>query len=201
MKKLFGILAGILIVVALGGAATGVAWAMYVNHSEGPVVRSVAGALPIPAGKVGEHTILYRDYLDAVDTMRVFLASDAAKEQGIDLTVDEELLENVYERLLNEAALEDVANEQGVTVTDAELLTFFSEVHAVASSTTSDIGTYLLETYGWNEEEFREKILRPALLEQKFAVQLSESGGTGDEIVTYVAARMARDDVKRYMRF
>ena len=39
-----------------------------------------------------------------------------------------------------------------------------------ASTTTPDVGVYLLKNFGWDEENFRQEVLKPALLEQHVGV-------------------------------
>jgi len=202
MKKIYLLLSAALLVIVLVGGVVAAGAAMYVGRSDGPIVHAIIRTVPVPAARVGEHTILYSEYLEELDTMRTFLASEAAKEQGIEISFDATLEENIYEKLVNAAALEDVAQRYEISVTDVELLGFFDEVAQAASSTQTDIGTYLLETYGWNEEEFRQNVLRPALLEQKISAQLAATDPNNpDALALLISQRLSEDDVKRYVRF
>ena len=182
------------------GAVTATTWSIFVNRSENAVVRTISKTFPIPAAKLGDRTVLYRDYIDARDTMRIFLASDAAKEQGIAVPFDQTLEQNVLERLLHEQALYEIAEQYEVQVTDAELRSFFSEVTAAATSTAPDISVYLLQTYGWDEETFRQKVLRPALMEQKVSIEVTKQN-PASSLPILIVERIAQDDVKRYVRF
>lgn len=192
----------LLVVLILVGLSAGTAWAIFVKKSGHPIVRGLSNALPIPAAKLGDRTIYYRDYVKSRDTLRVFLASPAAKEQNLSLTLDAALESNVLEKLIHEAALEELAANRNISVGDEELRAFFADVIASASSTTPDVGLYLLQNFGWNEEDFRQNVLKPALLEQKLGVELANaSEGDPNALAIYLEERLQRKDVVRYLRF
>lgn len=191
----------LIILVFLGSTAT-VAWAVSVKHDESAVIRKLADVLPIPAAKLGSRTILYRDFLHSRDTLRTFLASPAAKEQQLQVPMDASLEKNVLEKMLAQAALEELATKKNVTVTDEELRQYFSEVVSAASSTTPDVGVYLLQNFGWNEEDFRQQVLRPALLEQRLTMALAqEKPDDQNALGAYMENRLKEKDVVRYLRY
>lgn len=195
--------AALFVVITAVGTAAGTAWAMYVKHSDSMTVRRIASAFSIPAARVGDRTVSYLDYLSAKETMRIFLASEAAAQQGISIPFDQELEKNIFEKLINEAALFDVAEARGIDVADSELRAFYADVVQAASGTTSDIGQYLLDTYGWDEETFRQRVLRVALTEEKLTASFAGDGASVDPaaVATAIRERLDRDDVKRYLRF
>ncbi|MCR4278692.1 MAG: SurA N-terminal domain-containing protein [bacterium] len=201
MKKINIIVSAVVVFVLLFGGVTGVAWAVYMRHSDVGIIRAISKTIPIPAAKVGDRTITYQDYLDSRDTIKIFLASDTAEEQGIVVPFDTELEKNILEKLVNEEALYDVSEGRGIEVSDSELQDFFNEVTDAASTTSPNIGEYLMQTYGWDEETFRQKILRPALFEEKLTASLTEEGQPDGSLAFRIQERLDRDDVKRYLRF
>ena len=104
---------------------------------------------------------------------------------------------------MTDAAVEDLADQKKVTVSDEELRKYFADVVTVAASSTgSDVGVYLLKNYGWNEEDFRQLVLRPALLQQRLSAALSaQAEGDPNALTQAVNARLKQNDVVRYMRF
>jgi hypothetical protein len=196
------IMIAVVVFLVLLGATVGMGWEIFVKRSDGKIVRFVSSAVPIPAGRMGSRTVLYRDFLKARDTLKVFLASPAAKEQGMEVPFDINLERNVLEKLLVQEALEELAEERKIAVSEEELRKYFTEVLAATSSTTPDVGVYLLENFGWNEEDFRQQVLRPSLLEQKLGQELATSQPNDpDALNRLVAARMEKGDVVRYVRF
>jgi hypothetical protein len=190
------------VLLVIAGASACLAWQIFVKRSDAGYVRSVASVLPIPAGRVGSRVVLYRDFLTSRETLKTFLESPAAKDQGMSVPFDVNLERNALEKLLVQQVLEEIAEEKRVTVSEEELRQYFSEVLAATSSTTPDVGSYLLQNFGWSEEDFRQEVLKPALLEQKISAALAEeSKGDPDALNRLVAARMEKDDVVRYVRF
>lgn len=192
---------GSLFLLLLGGTAF-MAWQIFVKRSDAGYVRSISSALPIPAARLGSRVVLYRDFLNSRETLKTFLASPAAKEQEMNVPFDANLERNALEKLLVQEALEEIAEERQIVVTEEELRQYFTEVLSAASSTTPDVGSFLLQNFGWNEEDFRQQVLRPALLEQKISADLAqEAGAESDALNRRVAARMEQADVVRYLRF
>lgn len=199
MGLVIGIFAAILLVA---GTGAGLVYSVYAKRSGGPVVRAVTSVLPLPAGRVGSRTILYRDFLKNRDTLERFLKSPAAAAQQLAVPLDATLEKNVLEKMMHETALNELANEKNVNVSDDELRKYFTDVVAQASSTTPDIGVYLLDNFGWSEEDFRQNVLRPALLEEKLGTTIAtEKQGDPNALSAYLEERLARKDVTRYLKF
>lgn len=190
------------VLVLMLGGATALGHAIFVRHAEGSTVRKIADVLPIPAAKLGTRTILYREYLKDRDTARTFLASPAAKEQNVSLPSPEEVDRNLLEKLLTQNALEELAVQRSITVTEEDLRAFFADVVSAASGTTPDVGVFLLQNFGWSESDFRAKVLRPALLESRLQAALAqEQAGDQSALAVYLEQRMKQPDVVRYLRF
>ncbi|MFH1078177.1 MAG: SurA N-terminal domain-containing protein [Patescibacteria group bacterium] len=190
------------VLIAVLGLGVAVSSAVFASRSDSGLIRGLSSILPIPAAKVGSRTVLYRDFLKTCDTVKAFIASDAAKEQGLNVPFDATLEKNAFEKLIRQAAIEEFAAETGIEVTDAELRAFFTDVVAAASSTTPDVGVYLLENFGWNEEDFRQNVLKPALLEQRVGTKLTEEAeGDTMAFTAWLEERLAKPDVVRYVRF
>jgi hypothetical protein len=178
------------------------AWQIFVKRSDAGYIRSVTSVLPIPAARVGSRVVLYREFLSSRETLKTFLASPAAKEQGMSVPFDANLERNALEKLLVQRVLEGIAEERHVAVNEEELRQYFSEVLSATSSTTPDVGSYLLQNFGWSEDDFRQNVLKPALLEQKISAALAEEANDDpDALNRMVAQRMERGDVVRYVRF
>lgn len=189
-------------VIVLLGASSLMIWAVTIKHSENVVVRQLSNWLPIPAAKVGDTTLLYRDFLKARVTLKTFLKSEAAKKQGMPGELDAALEGNILEKMIAEAALEELAATKNVTVSEEELRAKFADIITAVSSTTPDVGLYLLQNFGWNEEDFRQEVLRPALLEQQLAIIMAgESSDDPNALGVYMEGRMKAADVVRYLKF
>lgn len=201
-KKFFVILGVLTAALLILGGVAAVGSAVFIAHSDHAVIRQMSGILPIPAARLGQKTVLYRNFLAERDTMRFFLNSEAAKEQGVDTSFDAQAEENLLEKMLQDAALEELAEQKNITVTDEELRAYFADVVAAAASTTGDIGSYLLKNFGWSEEDFRQQVLRPAILEDRLGAELAkEKPDDPDALAIYMSERLQQKDVVRYLRF
>ena len=199
MMLVLGICAFVLLVA---GTGAGVVYSVYAKRSGGPIVRVIAKMFPLPAGRIGSQTILYRDFLTNRDTLDHFLKSPAAAAQQLAVPLDAELEKNVLEKMMHETALKELGAEKNVTVSNDELRKYFTDVVAQASSTTPDIGVYLLDNFGWSEEDFRQNVLRPALLEEKLGAEMAkEKQGDPSALAVYLEERLSRKDVTRYLKF
>jgi hypothetical protein len=205
-RSILPIVIGIAVLIAILGAGVGVSYAIFVKRSGNPAIRAISNMFPISVAKVGKRSVLYRDYLKNMDAILKFKGSDAAKkleeEQEMSLPSGVELEKGIYEKLIRQAALEELAETKGVSVTETELRAFFADIITAASSTTPDIGVYLLENYGWNEEDFRQNVLRSAILEQRLSVTLAnEKQGDEAALTDYLDSRLKDKDVIRHLRF
>lgn len=193
----------VVLVILLGlGTTTVVVWGIFYKRSDAGPIQVMARAFPIPAAKVGKRVILYRDYLTQRETLKRFLASPAAVQQQMNVPLDAALEKNILEKLVTQKAMEELAEQKAVTVNDEELRAYFADVLTAVSSTTPDVGLYLYQNFGWNEEDFRQQVLRPALLEQKLGQQMAvEQNGDAQALAAYLDQRLKKSDVVRYLKF
>jgi parvulin-like peptidyl-prolyl isomerase len=152
----------LLVLIACAGALTAVAaacllffWGAYVKHMEGPAVRAVAGALPVPAARFAGHSVLLRDYLRDVRSIGTFLASEEAKKQGLNRAMTDADREQALERLLKELALEELAYKRKVEVTDEEVQDALMREFNPQGSMEQDFESLIMQTYGWTLDDFK----------------------------------------------
>lgn len=191
---------GVVVFLALASAVTWLIYGVYVKRGDNVVIRAIAGWLP--AARVGSRTISYAQFLDARDTIRIYFASKAAQQAGLAGPVTPEIEQNAFDRIIREAEDQELAEQRHVSVADEEVRTSFAELAAATSSTVPDVAGYLQDTFHWNEEQFRNKVVRPALLEQRLAETFSSS--TADQsgmFEAYLVQRLEKPDVKKYLKF
>lgn len=190
----------------LGGIATVFSWGMYTRQWEGPLVTGLANMLPIPAGRVGDRVILYREYLNDVRSIRHFLASEEAKQQGASRELNLADRQSAFERLLIEAALDELAAQRNIVINDADLAALtqqaIDDFSASSGKQASDIEPYLRETYDWSLQDFQKHIVRPALLERMLtASYASDHSGDENALNQYIQSRLEQPDVIRHLQF
>lgn len=191
----------LLVVLGLVGGSAVMAYEMFVKRADNAVVRSVANALPIPMARVGSKAILYRTFIANRDVVKKFLASPAAAAQQMNAVYDDKVEQSIIDKLMVEAIVEEMAAQKNLTVSSDEINKTFDEVVAAASSTTPDMSAYLRDNFGWTEEDFRQNVLRPAMLQDKVGTKLMEESG-GDELAFQKAVekRLTDSDVVNFLK-
>ena len=196
------------IVLALigGGASVVFLWGIYTRHWDGNVTNSIVRSVLVPAARVGKRTILYRDYLDSVKSIEIFLQSPEAVAQG----VNRELLiadqKSAFDRLLEEAALEELAVVRNINISDEQIAQFtqlaINDFAGQSGKTAADIEPYLMETYGWTLAHFQKHIVRPALLTRLLMTSFSvDHPDDPVALDVYIEKRLAEQDIVRYVKF
>jgi hypothetical protein len=200
-QKIIGISAALLLVIILTAGAGLVIRGIYTAQSESATARFVAKTFSLPAASVNGKNIKYDRFLLTRDAVRRFINSEAGKVVGATMPPEKELNENILEQLIRQKLVDAIAAEKGLSISDEEVAQVFEEVASqAASSTDSDISQYLQDNYGWNEDNFREYVLRPALLEQKVA---QEVGSETDPyaLENLLIANRQKPEVVVYLRF
>ena len=202
-KKLamaFSAAIAVLVVVAACGLTI---YEVYYKVNDSKPVRFLAKTFDLPAARMGKYKVSFDRFVKTRDAVTHFINSEAGKEVDAAMPPQDVLNRNVLDRLLKQLIVQEMAEQKKLEITDDEVKTVFADVvKAAASSTTPNISEYLWNNYGWNEEDFRSQVLRPALLEQKVDMELSkEQNGDQNALDIAIAARRASPDVVIYLKF
>lgn len=201
-KKALGLLVGLVVLLLVVAGSGIVVYQIYFKAVDSGATRWVARTLNLPAARVGKRTVSYRSYTDTLDAVKKFIASDAGKSVGSNMPPESALKQNIMDRLVRQDMVQELADEKNITVSDDDVRKVFADVvRSAASSSIPDVAQYLYQNYGWNEEQFRQNVLRPALLEQKVSVEMSkEKEGDTNALEAYLTERLAKPDVIIYIR-
>jgi len=166
---------------------------VYWQRSEHAFFRRYGGWLPI--AHVGGEYVVYRDYLVHVDAQRAFLAGPLAVEAGAVQDVTDKERKEAYERAIRIQAVESLAKDANQEVTPLDIDRAYQELIARAgvSTTKAEIESFLQAQFGWDEGEYKEHLLRPALTEE--ILRTKDESGFEQALQTRV------DEAKRYLRF
>jgi hypothetical protein len=204
-KKIAGIITALVLVSAVVISISYNIYGIYAKQADGASTRVIAKTFALPVAYVGKRSVSYTRFLETRDAVERFINSEAGQEVGASMPSRNELSKNIMEQLLRQKMVEEFAAKQNVTVTKEDIDLIFEQiVTEAAAQDTNDIGKYLQDNYGWNEQNFRDYVLRPAVLEQKTAMALA--GGsfeTGDPYALEDALinRRQASDVVIYLNF
>lgn len=156
------------IILALAVFAVGV----YAFEWDDPVTESVTTTLPYPAAIVGNTWVTIAEYQENVEAVQ--FSNNAQIEQGIDaslLLTDDEIQSAVFETVVRNALIQNLANENGVSVTSDEVE---EEFGLLSLDSDADVSALIKDLYNWTPEQFKENIIRPFLLERKLSEVVQE---------------------------
>lgn len=196
------VLIGVSFLTILIVGAFGLMGSVYFWQSEDPVTVSMARWFNLPAARVGTQAVSYDEYLAHLNSLRVFLSGPAAAAQGLTGTIGPAEKRSALERAIRLAAIEEMAASADLVATSLDVERGYAGLVAQAGTSTSpgEIESLLRDQFGWSEADFKNYVIRPALMED--ALRAKRARETGDEgaFDRELAERLQRPDVVRYLR-
>lgn len=195
------VLAVFLLVFGVGGVLVG--RAILVERNDSSFIRGVAKVTHFPVARVGSNVITYQEYLVQADAQRTYLQGKEATTLGVGGTPTSEMQQSVYDQLIRIAATEEIAKKYDFQVTQLDVDRAYDELIGQAGTSTKpgEVQAYLQENFGWNEPQFKEYIIRPALLKNGLVEKLKQATGKDDAFETELSQRITASDVHRWLRF
>lgn len=202
-RALIGVGIGTLVILAVCVTLITLVYGITRRQWDGSVVRTFAKMTSFPAGKVGDQKALYVDYLSQVDAQAIYLQTEDARSRQLPTAVNADTKQAAFDQIMDIAALEQIAKEQGVAVTSANIEDAFNQFIAQSGTSTSaiEIDGVLRESFGWNRDNFKQFFIRPGALSQALREKMP---GTTDEekagaLQQKITDRLAQTDAKRYL--
>lgn len=195
------VLAVVILVFGVGGVLLG--REILINHADTPLIRNVARVTHFPIARVGSRLITYPEFLAQTDAQRTYLKGKEAAALGMSGAPTLEMQQSVYDQLIRVAAIEDLAKKYDFQVTPLDVDRSYDDlINQVGTSTSpGEVQNYLKENFGWSDKEFKEYIIRPALLKTGLAEKRKKDTGKDDAFDTELEARVKAPDVSRWLRF
>ena len=187
----------------LVGGTSALSYGVFVKQWEGPGVRWITRVTHFPAARLGWRNVPYTEYLNHFDAERRFLSGPSAKTQGVSSEITPESRKMALDRAMRIAAVEDLAFKYDFSLTSKDIDGAYDQLVARAgtSTTPEEIETFLRDEFGWNKEEFKWYVIRPALFEDGLKQKLLVESPTSTPVETQLQERLNAPDVQRYLRF
>ncbi len=183
---LLGGLAGIVVLVVAGlGVFT---FGIYKLGWSGPATDAVLHAVPYPAALVNNNIIKYSEFTDDIKTLTRFYSKIGAQQPDMAQPTEAEIRKNVMDRLVQNEVLKEAAVKYNLTVTDQEVNDEFDKLASQRGPGSGSISDEIMDLYGWSVDQFKAKVLRPYLLQQKLAEALAK-----DETMNQAAKTKAEE--------
>jgi hypothetical protein len=164
---------GISLCVALVAVVSVFVYGIYKKQWSGPGASMIAHALPLPAATVNGNVIRYADYLDDLATVRRFFAKQAEQANAdgapFDAPTDDELRSGVLERLVQAEILSEEVARFNIVADQKEVDDEYGKIAAAEGANPEE---KIQELYGWSVAQFKEKVMKPYLLQTKLATAI-----------------------------
>lgn len=135
-----------------------------------PSLLWAARVLHLPVAVVGGEWLPYVDYQQDVPNITSYLQRneppDAASQRT--LSTDVYTRKIILNKVIGEAILGTIASEQGVTVADADIQQTY-DGYVQQSGNAGDVEQYIQTLYGWSVAQFKQKLIRPQVIQEKLA--------------------------------
>lgn len=183
-KFILGVIVGFLVILVL--SAVIFSFGIYRLGWDGSAVRKITKVVPYPAAFVNWRAVRFSDYEDDVATLKNFYEQQSGTI-GFEMPQDSELKKDVLDRLIKNELAYQLAEKYNIKISDADLE---SEIKNIIDQEGSreKVEEALKSQYGWGINEFKEKVLRPFLVQQKLQEAVSK-----DESLNQEAKKKAED--------
>ncbi|MCF6276574.1 MAG: peptidylprolyl isomerase [Candidatus Magasanikbacteria bacterium] len=141
------------------------------NLQDNTMVRAFSKSLNIPVASINGLNISYYDYIEDIRTLKLFYSQ---QPEGFPPVSDDDVSNQVLERLLANRFVANFAKENDVEVTDEEVANVKKEL-VLQFASEEEAEKNLKEKYGWDLDTYTKKIITPIVLEQKVAKFFAES--------------------------
>lgn len=169
-----GLSIGVGVVVLIAILVFGSYWIVYKSGSDNGIRTALKNAFPFPVAHVDGESISLEEFEENVQAQAALLAKQAAEypEAG-PAPSDEQIRDAELEYMTDTVLYEHIAEDRGVTVTSADVDTFFTEtILPQANNDEAEVTRVLQETYGWTIADFKEKVIYDAVLKEKLKASL-----------------------------
>jgi hypothetical protein len=198
------LLAACVIVAVVAGGASYAMYEVYVKQAESPSVRRMASALHLPAARVGKAFVGYTDYLTQLDAVSRYLSGPGAQAYGLSSEVTPVVRTSALDRAIRISAVEQLAEQRSIAVTSDDVEHAYDYVRqppSGATTTREEFASYLQTVIGWEEQDFKQYVIRPALLEDLLKKKVFDETASSTQFDSEFADRLAQKDIVKYLQF
>ncbi|PIR04054.1 MAG: hypothetical protein COV59_02615 [Candidatus Magasanikbacteria bacterium CG11_big_fil_rev_8_21_14_0_20_39_34] len=182
------------------------------NVSQDGFVLKAADVLHLSAASINGRSLSYTEYINQINALSKFSQEESDAFQGsYGEATDEQISNIVLARQLINLMVEQAAHDfdKNIVVTDEDIQTAKQNLLAQFGGTEDDANTELQRVYGWSLDQYVNSIMRPALLEEKLAMEViyskdpaMEKYSTGEEArkASHILFRVTDEETKEDVR-
>ncbi|MDP1709952.1 MAG: peptidylprolyl isomerase, partial [Candidatus Komeilibacteria bacterium] len=160
-----------------------VSYGIYSYHWQGSFTYNLTRLVPYPAIFVDWEVISYHTYLDDLKTMEKYWANQRANiNVFLGIPENAEIRERLVDKLVEEKIIQIWARQNNLAVTPEEVLVEWERLQTKEGD-RSQIKQFLNKAYGWTENQFKDRVLYPFLLEQKVKAILVKNNNSEEPVL------------------
>jgi parvulin-like peptidyl-prolyl isomerase len=197
-KFILGILAGLAVIIILVLIITGVG--IYKFKWDNSYSNGVAKIFPYPAALVNFKILSLNNFNEDLKTLNYYYKQQVALSASkIEIPPLEELKSNVLDRMINDEITAEAARYYNISVSNDEINSEFDKVVAEAGS-LDNVKKILNDLYQWGPDQFKEKVLKPFLVQKKLeaAVSNNEELNRGAKTKAEEVLKLVQDGQKSF---
>jgi len=170
-KFILGILASLILVFILVLIIFGIG--LYKYNWNDPYTNKIIKIIPYPVALVDYEILPYAEFRDDLETLIHYYKKQEELNRGaVKIPPIEEIRTNVLDRMINNKLSEQIARRYRLKVSRSELEEEFNKVINEAGG-RANVESILKDLYQWNSDQFKEKVLKPFLLQKKLEEAIS----------------------------
>lgn len=158
------------------------------------VIRNVARVIHYPIMRINGEFISFSEYQKDVETLIKFYNYEA-DAGGLPVPSYDTMGANILERIKRNKIIEQMAKKEGIEVSKDELNEEFYKIMARAGSMETAEQT-LKDIYGWSEKDFKKKIVKNIILQEKLKNKL----GFNVDLDVAISEELSVAEIREYMR-
>ncbi len=181
----------------------GISVSILQRQSTSPLTRRFVNVVPVPAASVDGSWLLYRDVLARWDDIDRSLTLPI--EPGMQRRPVAVLRQEAYEQLIRQTYLKRQAAAEKFVPSEEIIQQNLERVLLQGATSTpallAEAAQALQDHAGWNLDTFRDRIIRPATLEEALALRAEVGGMSREDWLRQVQTFLGSGSVKRYLTF
>ncbi len=156
---------------------------LYVFSWDGAPARFLAGVFPFPAATVDGTVVRWSVWND--DTRAFMLLAEQGKVSIPGAITRDQIGKDVLDRLIRNAILKRVADEHGITVSDAEVNAEYVKIKDGPKDQAAL--AEMLKSLGWSEADVKSQVVMPYLLGRTLSERLGSVAAAEKELADAAA--------------
>lgn len=126
--------------------------------------------IPFPVAMIGSDALSYHEYQTDVPNIASFLERNAEPDAAAQLNLSHDVYTRriILNKMVGESVLDEIAADRKVVVAQADIDSTY-DGYVQQSGNAADVEEYIQQLYGWTVPEFKTKLIRPQVVQDKIA--------------------------------